>query len=128
MTTEVVVDSSAVLALAFRERGREHVAVALPGAAISAVNLAEVMSKLLDCGLSPDQVDRQLDDFSLSVADFDRDLAMRTALLRAATAHKGLSLGDRACLALAIRERLPVMTADRAWADLDLDVGVVLIR
>lgn len=128
MTTEIVVDSSAILALAFRERGREHVAVALPGAAISAVNLAEVMSKLLDSGLSPDQVDRQLDDFSLIVTDFDRELAMRTALLRAATAHKGLSLGDRACLALAMRERLPVLTADRAWADLDLGVEVVLIR
>lgn len=121
-------DSSAILALAFRERGREHVAVALSGAAISAVNLAEVMSKLLDSGLSPDQVDRQVNDFSLIVADFDRDLAMRTALLRAATRHKGLSLGDRACLALAIRERLPAMTADRAWADLDLPVEVVLIR
>jgi PIN domain nuclease of toxin-antitoxin system len=121
-------DSSAILALAFREHGRDHVAVALAGAAISSVNLTEVMSKLLDSGLSPAQVDHQLDAFSLSVADFDRDLAMRTALLRAATRHKGLSLGDRACLALAMREKLPVMTADRVWTDLDLPVEVVLIR
>lgn len=128
MTTEVVVDSSAVLALTFQERGREHVAVALPGAMISTVNLTEVISKLLESGLSPKQVDHQLEAFSLVVADFDRDLSMRTALLRAATRHKGLSLGDRACLALAMREGLPVMTADRAWADLDLPVEVVLIR
>jgi ribonuclease VapC len=128
MTTEVVMDSSAILALAFRERGREHVAVALAGAAISSVNLTEVMSKLLDSGLSPDQVDHQLDAFSLRVANFDRDLAMRTALLRAATRHKGLSLGDRACIALAMREKAPVMTADTVWADLDLPVEVVLIR
>lgn len=57
MAAEFVMDSSAVLALIFRERGREHVAVALPGALISAVNLTEVMSKMLDSGLSPDQVD-----------------------------------------------------------------------
>ena len=121
-------DSSAVLALVFRERGREQVAVALTGALINAVNLTEVMSKMLDSGLSSDQVDDQLKGFSLLVVDFDRDLAMRTALLRAATRHRGLSLGDRACLALAMREKLPVMTADRAWSDLDLPVEVVLIR
>jgi ribonuclease VapC len=128
VTTEFVMDSSAILALAFREKGREHVAVALPGAAISAVNLTEVMSKMLDSGLSPDQVDGQLKDFSLIVVDFDRDLAIQAGLLRGATKHKGLSLGDRACLALAIRECLPVMTADRVWSDLDLPVEVVLIR
>lgn len=128
MATEFVMDASAVLALVFRERGREHVAVALPNALISSVNLTEVMSKMLDSGLSSDQVDGQLEEFSLIAADFDRDLAMQTALLRAATRHKGLSLGDRACLALAMRERLPVMTADHAWSDLDLAVEVVLIR
>lgn len=128
MTTEVVVDSSAILALAFRERGLEHVAVALPDATISSVNLTEVASKLLDSGLSPEQVERQLDDYGLVVADFDRDLAMRAALLRPTTRHKGLSLGDRACIALAVREKLPVMTADRVWTDLDLPVEVVLIR
>jgi PIN domain nuclease of toxin-antitoxin system len=128
MTTEIVVDSSAILALVFRERGREHVAVALPGAAISAVNLTEVISKMLDSGLSPDQVDGQLNDFSLVVVDFDRDLATQAGLLRRTTKHKGLSLGDRACLALAMREKLPVMTGDQAWSDLDLPVEVVLIR
>lgn len=128
MAAEWVMDSSAVLAVVFRERGRDHVALALPGALINAVNLAEVMSKMLDSGLSQDQVEGQLKDASLRVADFDRDLAMRTALLRAVTRHKGLSLGDRACLALAMREKLPVMTADRAWVDLDLPVEVVLIR
>lgn len=128
MTIEIVADASAILALVFVERGRDHVAVTLPGAAISAVNLAEVMSKMLDKGLSPEQVRGQLNDLSLIVVDFDQDLALRTARLRAATRHRGLSLGDRACLALAIREKLPVITADTAWSDLDLGVEVVLIR
>jgi ribonuclease VapC len=128
VTIEIVADASAILALVFMERGRDHVAVTLPGAAISTVNLAEVMSKMLDKGLSPEQVRGQLNDLSLIVLDFDQDLALRTARLRAATRHKGLSLGDRACLALAIREKRPVMTADTAWSDLDLPVEVVLIR
>ncbi|PHY17272.1 type II toxin-antitoxin system VapC family toxin [Caulobacter sp. BP25] len=128
MTIDIVADASAILALVFMETGRDHVAIALPGAAISAVNLAEVMSKMLDKGLSPEQVRSQLNDLALIVVDFDQDLALRTALLRKATRHKGLSLGDRACLALAIREKLPVMTADTAWSDLDLPVEVVLIR
>jgi PIN domain nuclease of toxin-antitoxin system len=121
-------DSSAVLALLLREPGREHVSAALPGARISTVNLTEVISKMLDRGLSLGQVDDQMRDFSLTVMDFDRALAIQAGLLRAATRHKGLSLGDRACLALGLRERLPVMTADKTWVDLDLGVEVVLIR
>jgi ribonuclease VapC len=128
MTTEFVMDSSAILALVFQEPGREHVATALPAARISTVNVTEVMSKMLDRGLSVAQIDDQMRNFSLVAINFDRDLAIQVGLLRTATRHKGLSLGDRACLALAMREKLPVMTADRAWADLDLPVEVVLIR
>ncbi|PXA85602.1 PIN domain-containing protein [Caulobacter sp. D4A] len=128
MTTEFVMDSSAILALVFQEPGREHVAVALPGALISSVNLTEVISKMLDRGLSLEQVDDQMSDFSVVTVNFDRDLAIQAGVLRSTTRHKGLSLGDRACLALAMREGLPVMTADRAWSDLDLPVEVVLIR
>lgn len=128
METEFVMDSSAVLALVYQEPGQEHVSAALPGARISSVNLTEVISKLLDRGLSLDQVDDQMTDLSLVVIDFDRDLAIQAGVLRSATRPRGLSLGDRACLALAMREKLPVMTADKAWCDLDLPVEVVLIR
>jgi ribonuclease VapC len=121
-------DSSAVLALLLREPGRERVSSALPGARISTVNLTEVVSKMLDRGLSLGQVGDQMRDFSLTVMDFDRALAIQAGLLRTATRSPGLSLGDRACLALAMREKLPVMTADRAWCDLDLPIEVVLIR
>lgn len=95
---------------------------------ICAVNLAEVVSIMVDEGVREAEIESWTRWLPIVVADFDRDLAMRTALLRAATRHKGLSLGDRACLALAMREGLPVMTGDRAWTDLDLPVEVVLIR
>ena len=57
-----------------------------------------------------------------------RQLAVDAGLLREQTREQGLSLGDRACLALGIRENVPVLTADRAWAQLDLDVSVRLVR
>ena len=94
---------------------------------ICSVNLTEIVTRLLDRSSGPPDISR-LAKLPFSVADFDRDLALQAGLLRAATRHKGLSLGDRACLALAMREKLPVMTGDRAWSDLDLPVEVVLIR
>lgn len=64
----------------------------------------------------------------LSIVPFDDELAYDCAGLRPVTKHLGLSLGDRACLALAKREVLPVLTADRVWSELDIGVEVRLIR
>ena len=121
-------DSSAILAIFFEENGRELVLPRVPYALICSVHMTEIITRLIDRGGQPLGAQAQLDQVALSVIDFDRDLAIQAGLLRDATRHKGLSLGDRACLALAMRERLPVMTADRAWSDLDLPVEVVLIR
>ena len=126
MTT--VFDSSALLAIAFGESGADIAARALDGAVISAVNAAEVVARYVDRGSSPDQAQRWFEDFGLAVRPFDEVLAMQTGSLREKTRNHGLSLGDRACLSLAIRENAPVVTADRAWATLDLDVEVQLIR
>jgi PIN domain nuclease of toxin-antitoxin system len=65
---------------------------------------------------------------ALQVVDYDEAQALKTAALRPLTIHLGLSLGDRACLALAAAMRLPVMTTDRKWAELDVGVEVVVIR
>jgi PIN domain nuclease of toxin-antitoxin system len=121
-------DSSAILAIFFEEDGLDLVLPRLPHALICSVNMTEIVTRLIDRGGSPLSAQAQLAQLALAVADFDRDLAIQAGLLRHATRHKGLSLGDRACLALAMRERLPVMTADRAWCDLDLPIEVVLIR
>ena len=128
MTTEFVMDASAILALIYGESGHDRVAAALPNSRICAVNLAEIVSSMIDEEIPLYDIERRMGRLLSKVVDLDRDLAMKAGLLREATRHKGLSLGDRACLALAMRERLPVMTADRAWCDLDLPVEVVLIR
>lgn len=128
MTTEFVMDASAILALIYGESGHDRVAAALPNSRICAVNLAEIVSSMIDEEIPLYDIERRMGRLLSKVVDLDRDLAMKAGLLREATRHKGLSLGDRACLALAMRERLPVMTADRAWRHLDLPVEVVLIR
>jgi ribonuclease VapC len=125
---EVVLDASALLAHLRGEPGGDLVADRLDSGAICAVNWTEVFQKLVDDGLSDITIRAALDGISAAVVIFDIPLAEDAGRLRRATRDRGLSLGDRACLALARREGLPVLTADRAWAELDLGVEVVLIR
>ncbi len=98
------------------------------GSAISAVNLAEVVTQLSDRGMPRDNVYSVLDGFRLEVVPFDEPLAYETGFLRPATRSAGLSLGDRACLALGLQRRLPVLTTERAWAALGLPVDVRVLR
>lgn len=121
-------DSSALLAVVFRERGSEAAAQALNGAMISAVNAAEVVSRLVDSGAGAADARAVLLAFGLTIQPFDAALAIDAGLLRASTRALGLSLGDRACMALARRERARVITADRSWAVLDIGVEIALIR
>jgi ribonuclease VapC len=125
--TDVVLDASAVLALIQAEPGGPIVEARLDGARLSAVNLAEVAQRLND-QWPDDLVTTVLAKFPCEVIDFNGPLALRAGLLRRVTKARGLSLGDRACLALAERDGLAVLTGDRAWAELDLGVEVVLIR
>lgn len=125
--TDVVLDASAVLALILDEPGAARVAAQLHEAGLSTVNVTEVAQRLTD-QWSDAQVSEVLAALPCEVTDFDRAMAMQAGLMRRATRERGLSLGDRACLALAERLGLPVLTADRVWAELDLGVEVVLIR
>lgn len=126
--SRVILDASAVLALIFRERGADVVAFHVPDGAISAVNIAEVVTKLADAGSSDESIRRTVIDLELDIVEFDEEMAIFSGLLRNEGRHIGLSLGDRACLALAKQEGLPALTADRAWAALDIGVEVRLIR
>lgn len=95
---------------------------------VSAVNLAEVLSKLSDLGVPEGRALQAIAEARLDVRPFDERQARRAAGLRAFTRHLGLSLGDRACLALAQTADLPAVTADRGWARLEFGVAVVVIR
>lgn len=126
----VVLDSSAVLAAIFGEGGSAPVIAHLEAGAgwIGAVNLAEIATRLIDAGYSDADARTTLADLGAVVRPFDAEAAVAAGLLRRATRARGLSLGDRACLALGLAEGLPVVTADRAWAGLDLGVPVEVIR
>ena len=124
----VVFDSSALLAIIFEEQGAEVAARHVSGGIVSAVNASEVIARLVDYGTSGESARNELLNFGLEIRPFDTALAVAAGQLRAATREKGLSLGDRACVALAMREAAGIVTADRAWAGLGLDVEVELIR
>ena len=126
--SDVVLDASAVLAVLNGETGAGEVWQHLPGARVSALNAAEVAAKLVDGGLAPDHAGQSLDRLGARIAPFEAVDVVPVAEIRAATRTAGLSLGDRACLALARRLGLPALTADRGWRDLGLEVEVRLIR
>ncbi len=125
---EVVLDASALLALLNGEPGADLVAAALPRAAISALNLSEVVAKLAEAGMPETAIREALQGLQLDVVPFDVEQAYEAGLLRAATKGVGLSLGDRGCLGLALRLGLPALTADRRWEELSIGALVRVIR
>lgn len=129
-----MLDASALLALVHDEPGAEPVAEAIAArAAIGIVNLAEVLSKLADAGKEPDKARCELldaadDQQALVVEPLTEADCVEVARLRPMTRALGLSLADRACLALAKRLAVPVLTADHTWTQANLEVAVRLIR
>ena len=124
----VAIDASALLALLFAEPGAELVADAIAGGAVtSAVNLSEVATVLVRHKKDPATILGPIRE-QLAVEPFTDADAMVAAALYPKTTNKGLSLGDRSCLALARRLGVPALTAERVWAELDLDIDVQLIR
>jgi PIN domain nuclease of toxin-antitoxin system len=124
-----VLDASAILALLQDEPGADRVARVLDGAVASAVNLSEVACKLADHGMPLDLIQTALGELGLDIRPFDTDAAYQVAVLRPLTRAAGLSLGDRACLALAGNLAGVAITADRTWSKLDIaDTVVEVIR
>ena len=124
--SEVVLDASALLALLRDEPGAGKVADAIGDARMSSVNYAEVVSHFIHAGMPADQVDAMLRPLPMTVVEADQALAVIAGRLRAVTAEAGLSLGDRFCLALARRDDLRALTADKQWRTVADAAGVTV--
>lgn len=122
---QAILDASAVVAFLNREPGQQAITEALAArAGVCTANLAEVIGVLMRRGLAAADATQALDDLPIAIIDVDLDLALRAGVMEQPTRQYGLSLGDRLCLALAVRERLPAMTADRVWAQAGPAIGV----
>jgi len=131
--TIYALDASAVLCAFFDEPGADVVAARMNGALLSAVSYHEIVAKLVDRQLPPHDIRLIMSQLDVEVVPVDRRQAEIAGLLRAHTRDAGLSLGDRACLALAFDRKATALTADKAWAGLELeleleDIAVELVR
>ncbi|MEA5549815.1 type II toxin-antitoxin system VapC family toxin [Anabaena cylindrica UHCC 0172] len=126
--SEVVVDASAILALLNQETGSEEVLKFIGKAAISTVNLSEVIAKLADAEIPEEDIRQIISNLNLEVIDFNEEQALKAGMLRPNTKSIGLSFGDRACLALGIFLNQPVLTTDRLWGSISVGVEVRLLR
>jgi ribonuclease VapC len=123
-----VLDASALLALIQGEPGATRVRSIVREAALSSVNLTEVVTKLVARGMLVDEVREILDGIEPRVHAHDEQLAIDAGAIYASTRRLGLSLGDRACLALARRLGATALTTDRAWRGVELGVAIEVIR
>lgn len=121
---ECVLDASALLALLRGEPGSARIGDALTRSAMTTVNFAEVVGHYIRNGGRESEIRAVLDPLPVSLVPFDHELAYQAGILLRATRSAGLSLGDRACLALARRLDVPALTADRAWPEVAAQAGV----
>ena len=124
----IVFDSSVVIAILKQEQGFDSAESSLNDALISTVNLSEVATYLARNGVPSETIQEVLASFPIQVIPFDESLAIQTGCLFSSCKHLGLSLGDRACLALAVSRKLPVLTADLIWSKLDLGISIQVLR
>lgn len=126
--TAVVLDALAILCLVQQEPGAERIESRLADAQVSTVNVCEVLGKFADAGLSPAESWAAIADLGLQIHPFTPDDARQAAALRLSTKALGLSLGDRACIALAQRLGCEAMTTDRAWSSVAAGVVLTVVR
>lgn len=127
-----VADASAIIAYMLNERGRDEIGARLPSLVLSIVNLAEVHKRMIVArGLDPDDITRGLTQAGVALVAPDAGVAAaanRYPLMPTPKGQRSLSLADGFCIAQAEALNLPLLTADRVWAELPLPVRVELAR
>lgn len=126
--SKYVIDASALVALIAGEKGSDVVKKHLNDAMMSTVNISECIESCLKKGATFNEADSIVESLIDEQVDFTREHAKLAAKLKRETKKYGLSLGDRACLSLAMSKKLPVLTADKVWEKLDVAVKVNVIR
>jgi ribonuclease VapC len=126
--SSIVLDTSALLATIQNEPGGEALLDDSVDWILSSVNFAEAMGVLIRKGFTRREARDSIHAFDVRIVDFDSALAEETGALIVSTREAGLSLGDRACLALAARENVPVLTADRSWRRIQTGLTIQCIR
>ena len=126
----VLLDASALLAFIQEEPGAEVVDLALEGSLISAVNFSESATRIAARGIDPRPVLDDILEFGIDVLDFDFRCSMALIDVQAHERRIGvrLSLGDRCCLATAMADDLPILTADREWSRFADLVDIQFVR
>lgn len=126
-----VLDAPALIAVLYREPSSVMVEPYFAQAVVSSVNFSELAADLATAGLTAKRCSKLWPaSLGLEVREFDTELALMAGALREVTRPLGLSLGDRACLALGIAEGTPILTTDRAWAGVPIETTakVVIVR
>ncbi len=124
----IALDASALLAFLFRETGHEQVANHINNCCISTVNLSEVIGRFTRDGHDAEAVLQRITATNMEIVLFSASQAMLAARFLPQTRSLGLSLADRACLALAYSRGIPALTADRVWQQADVGVKIISIR
>lgn len=123
-----VLDTSVIMAVLLDEVGRDVAARLVPGSLLSGVNLAEIVTKCVEKSFPLQMAQDYIRASGVEIVAFDADAALLTGEIFQVARKGVLSLGDRACIATAMRRGAVVVTADRIWADLDLPCPIELIR
>lgn len=126
--SKVVLDASALFALLDQEKGADKVKSYINQSVMSSVNYAETIMLLLRSGHSLEQAETIIKSVLFDIIDFNSEQAQLAAVIRVDGKHCGISLGDSACLALAVYLNVPVLTADTVWKKLKLDLDIIFIR
>ncbi len=124
----IALDASALLAFLFRESGHERVAAYINDSCMSAVNLSEVIGRFARDGHNAQTALRKITATNIEIVPFSANQAALSAAFLPQTRSLGLSLADRACLALAFSRGIPALTADQTWQQSDVGVEIIVIR